>query len=250
MTDDRRSPPEQVTLESQFGADEPEGADAAEPAGIDAVPLVRTSETFPEEREPEAARVPDVEEPEPAAEQASLLEAADPEEHGEPEHGAEPEEALAAAALAAEPEVAVEEPAAAADPALARFGQQWVMAGICDLSVHLAIVAVGAAAAWRLGLPVRVEQWPGYLGFALSFSFLYTALPLAFWGQTPGMAVLGFRAQDGERQLSFGQTFLRWTASVLTIGLAGLPLLLARSGRPLADRLSGSETLVWHEPDP
>ena len=135
------------------------------------------------------------------------------------------------------------------EPLPGRFPQQWIVAGLADLAVNLAVVALGAIAVWQLGIPVRWSGWPGYLGFAFSFSFLYTSMPLAFWGQTPGMAISGLRAADGERQLSFGQTALRWAAAALTLGSLGLPWLLAGSGRPLADRLSRSQTLVWHEPE-
>ncbi|MEM9408876.1 MAG: RDD family protein, partial [Acidobacteriota bacterium] len=75
----------------------------------------------------------------------------------------------------------------------------------------------------------------------------YMSLPLAFWGQTPGMAASGLRAADGDRQLAFSQTTLRWLAAWLTLATIGLPWFLARSGRPLADRISRSETLVWEE---
>ena len=53
----------------------------------------------------------------------------------------------------------------------------------------------------------------------------------------------GLVARTGTSEpLSFGQTAQRWVATWLTWALAGLPGLLALSGRSLADRLSGSRT--------
>ena len=86
----------------------------------------------------------------------------------------------------------------------------------------------------------------GFLAlFLLPFSFLYQIFPLAFWGRTAGMARVGIvaRSRDG-KSLSFSQATLRWFASLLTVCFAGLPwILTATTGRSLADRLSGSQTL-------
>ena len=76
-----------------------------------------------------------------------------------------------------------------------------------------------------------------------AFSFLYSVVTLAFWGQTPGMVAAGLMARShGDQPLSFGQTGLRWLAGLLTVALGGLPLLVALTGRSFADRLSGSAT--------
>ena len=60
------------------------------------------------------------------------------------------------------------------------------------------------------------------------------------------MAWAGLVSQnrDGE-PLTFDQTARRWIGALLTLGTAGLPLLLALRGRSLADLLSGSVT--WSE---
>jgi hypothetical protein len=58
------------------------------------------------------------------------------------------------------------------------------------------------------------------------------------------MAAVGLVARSGRDQpLSFGQTGLRWLAGLATVALCGLPLVVALTGRSLADRLSGSSTL-------
>ena len=121
-----------------------------------------------------------------------------------------------------------------------------VMAGAADCLVHVASLAVALLAmVWR-GLQPGLEQWPGLLLFLLAFSFLYWTFPLAFWGQTPGMAWTGLKARDfGNQPLTFGQTALRWLGAWLTVALAGLPLLVALSGRSLSDRLSRSHTLLF-----
>jgi uncharacterized RDD family membrane protein YckC len=122
-------------------------------------------------------------------------------------------------------------------------------AGAADLVVHAA-VAVGALVGCRLlGVQPVLSDWPAVALFLLSFSFLYTVVPLAFWGHTPGMAWAGLdaRSRDGE-PLAFDQTARRWIGGILTTLLAGLPLLLALGGRSLSDLLSGSETLARHGP--
>jgi uncharacterized RDD family membrane protein YckC len=120
-----------------------------------------------------------------------------------------------------------------------------LLAGFADCVVHLAVLAGGLVAESLLGLQPTLGQWPGFAVFLLCFSFLYTTVPLAFWGQTPGMAWRGLRARDGgDRQLHFGQTALRWLGALATAALLGLPLLLAIGGRSFADRLSGSETFA------
>ncbi|MGE5234023.1 MAG: RDD family protein [Acidobacteriota bacterium] len=89
--------------------------------------------------------------------------------------------------------------------------------------------------------------------FGAIFSFAYAVVPLAFWGQTPGMAWAGIvaRTTSGE-SLSFGQAARRWLGGWITALLGGVPGLLALSGRSLVDRLSGSRTLnapaVAHPP--
>jgi len=110
-----------------------------------------------------------------------------------------------------------------------------------DLVVFAAIGAVAAVGSRALGAEIGVAQLAPLAIFVLAWSFLYSVIALAFWGQTPGMAWAGIlaRGADGE-PLSFGQTALRWAGTWLTVALLGLPGLLALTGASLADRLSGS----------
>ena len=101
-------------------------------------------------------------------------------------------------------------------------------------------LGVTAALAWRMLPPGSEMAWLPFGFFAL------TAIPLAFFRRTAGMAVVGLRASSLDRSpLSFGQAFRRWLGGLLTVLLAGLPGLLATRGRSLADRLSGSRTLLF-----
>lgn len=121
--------------------------------------------------------------------------------------------------------------------------QDRLLGGLADLTLHLAVIGLAIVATQLIGVPIRWGDWPPFLGLGLAFSFLYTVIPLAFWGHTPGMAWVGHSARSlSDEPLSFGQTLLRWIGSLLTVGLCGLPLLLAFSGRSLSDRLSDSQT--------
>ncbi len=120
-----------------------------------------------------------------------------------------------------------------------------LLGGLADLAVHAAVLGILLIGNYLLGVsPDLQHQWPPLLLFLLVFSFFYTVVPLAFWGQTPGMASLGLSARSlGGENLSFVQTTVRWLVALVTLALAGLPLLLALRGRSLGDRLSGSHTL-------
>ncbi len=111
--------------------------------------------------------------------------------------------------------------------------------------MHLAVAVLALAGCRYLGVSPALHDWPAFGGFLLSFSFLYTVVPLAFWGHTLGMSWAGLTAQslDGE-PLSFDQTARRWLGTLVTLALLGLPLLLALTGRSLSDRLSGSRTFA------
>lgn len=118
-------------------------------------------------------------------------------------------------------------------------------AGLIDMGVVLGVMLAVWAGLWWLGVEVDLVDKALVLVFLLPFSFLYQIFPLAFWGRTPGMERVGIvaRSRDGQA-LSFSQAALRWLASVLTVVFLGLPLILtAATGRSLADRLSGSQTL-------
>ena len=116
-------------------------------------------------------------------------------------------------------------------------------AGIADLGVCVAVAVVLFVALLAQGVQPELSDWPAGVLFLLTFSFLYAVLPLAFWGRTPGMALSGVRSsgRDG-RPLTFRQAVLTWLGAVLTVALAGLPLLLALGGRSLSDLISGSVT--------
>jgi uncharacterized RDD family membrane protein YckC len=116
-------------------------------------------------------------------------------------------------------------------------------AGLADLLVHAAIAAIALGGARLLGAEPNLADWPALALFLVAFSFLYTILPLAFWGQTLGMtwAGLSSRNRDGE-PLTFDQTARRWLGGLLTSATLGLPLLFAGRSRTLTDLLSGSDT--------
>jgi uncharacterized RDD family membrane protein YckC len=117
-------------------------------------------------------------------------------------------------------------------------------AGLADLLLHALVVGLASLAVLLIGHPVGWRELPPFVAFGLLFSFLYSVFSLAFWGQTPGMAWAGHLARSvtGE-PLTFGQTVLRWLGGLLTLALAGLPLLLALAGgRSLSDRISDSKT--------
>ena len=148
----------------------------------------------------------------------------------------------------AEPVLAFDEPEELPEPTAGPAGRAGlgsrISAAGADLLVH-ASVGVGVLIGCRLmGVRPILSDWPAVALFLLSFSFLYTVVPLAFWGHTPGMAWAGLdaRSRDGE-PLAFDQTARRWIGGVVTLLFLGLPLLLAFGGRSLSDLLSGSETL-------
>jgi uncharacterized RDD family membrane protein YckC len=133
-------------------------------------------------------------------------------------------------------------PAPPPAPALAPLGRRG-RAAVGDFAVLAAAGVVAAAGASRLGVAVDAAGLAPLALFVLSFSFVYFVVPLAFWGGTPGMIWSGLVARNAVTEpLSFGQSVLRWLGTWLTWTLAGLPGLLALSGRSLTDRLSGSAT--------
>lgn len=138
-------------------------------------------------------------------------------------------------------------PAAAEEPAAeqpAPFKDR-LLAGSLDLGIQVLVLGGAVAAVRAMGVPVRLADGLPFALFGLVFSFLYWFIPLAFWGQTPGMAWVGHSAVSlSDEPLTFGQTLLRWCGALLTVALAGLPLLLAFAGRSLSDRLSESKTVV------
>jgi len=121
-------------------------------------------------------------------------------------------------------------------------------AGLADLVVHAAIAVAALLGIRWLGVRPEVSDWPALAVFLLSFSFLYTVLPLAFWGYTLGMAWRGIAARNRNGEpLTFDQTARRWLGGLLTALLLGLPLLVMLRGRALTDVLSGSATYPIEE---
>lgn len=167
---------------------------------------------------------------------------------GDEEPAARPAASAPASAAAAPtkprpvPHPAPAEPAPGAAELPASLGLR-ARAAAGDLVVLGAAAAVAALGARALGAPIGLAELPPLALFVLAFSFLYSVISLAFWGQTPGMAWVGLVARTlaGE-PLSFGQTALRWAGSWLTWATLGVAGLSALSGRSLADRLSGSAT--------
>ncbi len=118
-----------------------------------------------------------------------------------------------------------------------------LLGGLADLAAQLIALGLAIAAVHSLGIAVTVADWMPFGVLAVAFSFIYWCVPLAFWGRTPGMAWVGHTARSSSGDpLSFGQTFLRWFGSIVTLGFAGLPLLLALAGGSFTDRISGSRT--------
>ena len=114
-------------------------------------------------------------------------------------------------------------------------------AGGADLLMHAAILVLALLGVRGMGVRPALAAWPAFVLFLLSFSFLYTVLPLAFWGHTLGMAWRGItsRNRDGE-PLTFDQTVRRWLGGIATVATLGLPLLVTGDRRSLTDVLSGS----------
>ena len=120
-----------------------------------------------------------------------------------------------------------------------------LLAGLADLAVQLVASGLALAAAHSLGVAVSWSDWMPFGVLALVFSFFYWVVPLAFWGRTPGMAWVGHSARAaGGEPLTFGQTFRRWLGALFTLTFAGLPLLLALTGRSFSDRISDSFTVA------
>jgi uncharacterized RDD family membrane protein YckC len=116
-------------------------------------------------------------------------------------------------------------------------------AGGADLLVHASVAVIALLGTRGMGVRPSLASWPAWALFLLSFSFLYSVLPLAFWGHTLGMAwaAITSRNRDGE-PLTFDQTVRHWLGGILTVATLGLPLLVTGDRRSLTDVLSGSAT--------
>jgi uncharacterized RDD family membrane protein YckC len=170
-----------------------------------------------------------------------------PHSHREPGHDLEdaPLHGGVVTARAAEPSVLPQRPAARPRPPEPAGVGSRLAAGVIDLLVHAALCAVLLGGSSLLGAPVRPQHAVPLAFVILVFSYLYYVVPLAFWGRTPGMAVAGLRARTlDDKPLSLPQAGKHWLALLLTAATGGLGTLLALGGRSLADRLSGTQTLV------
>ncbi len=179
---------------------------------------------------------------EPAAPEASQLDRIGP------GHGSKATEGSASDPIEEEPasgaSATPDDPVDPVDPvdSGALLGDR-LLGGLADLSAQLLMLGMAIAACHALGITVHLTDWQPFGVLLTAFSFLYWVVPLAFWGQTPGMAWVGHTARAiGGEPLTFSQTFRRWLGAVLTLALAGLPLLLALTGRSLTDRLSNAIT--------
>jgi uncharacterized RDD family membrane protein YckC len=127
-----------------------------------------------------------------------------------------------------------------APPRKAGFGRR-LKAGLLDIAVIAAVLAVATFAAWALGATPTLARLPGLLLFTVSFSFLYTIVPLTFWSRTPGMSASDLVARAGsDTPLTIQQAIKRWLGGAVTLLLCGLPALLILTGRSVGDRFSHS----------
>lgn len=141
-------------------------------------------------------------------------------------------------------------PPAPAQPVVASTAARLVSGG-ADLLLHGGVLAGVLLGLWAMEVAPRLEYWPAFLVLLLAFSFLYHVVCLAFWGQTAGMACCHLFSRDRlQRPLSFRQASLRWMGSLMTLVLAGVPLLLGLAGASLSDLVSGSVTLRHQAPPP
>ncbi len=165
---------------------------------------------------------------------------ADPPSPTEQEVGTPALETDSAEAFADEP---LAEPSSqGVEPTLAPLGRR-ALSGGADILLHAGALASLALGLYAMGIEPRLSHWPALALFILAFSFLYTVVSLAFWGQTAGMAWFGLAARESPQfPPSFVQASKRWAGGLLTLALAGLPILLALRGASLSDLLSGTRT--------
>ncbi len=137
-----------------------------------------------------------------------------------------------------------EESLAAPDSSVFPSGRERWIAGAADLVVHAAVLVIAVIGVRAMGIHPAPVHAAAFALFLTAFSFLYTVIPLAFWGQTLGMGWMRTIARDRDGQaLTFDQTARRWLGGLIVAGLLGLPVWLALRGRSLTDWVSGSITL-------
>ena len=86
------------------------------------------------------------------------------------------------------------------EPTLAPLGRR-ALSGGADILVHAGALASLALGLYAMGIEPHLAHWPALALFILAFSFLYTVVSLAFWGQTAGMAWFGLAARDSRHGL-------------------------------------------------
>ena len=153
--------------------------------------------------------------------------------------GAAPVAAAAAPLPAGPVEVAeVEPPREGTAPLRSRIG-----ALAADVAFVLLLTAAPLLAA--TAGPARALSPEGlwFTGaFAIYLSFFATAIPLALFGKTVGMALTGLTARgDSEAPLTMRESSRRWIGTLIALAGLGIPLLIGREpGLPsVADRLAG-----------
>jgi hypothetical protein len=143
------------------------------------------------------------------------------------------------------PQTPPPEPRRPAAPPRPRWSRArlWV-ATLADLGV----VLLSLAATWGVAATLGASLYPPQLAAAgLAGLLLAAVLGVgAFWGwrASPGMALLRLRFAA---PLSLGTAAKVWLGWLFFLLLAGIPLLLGRRGRTLAEVMAGSE-ITLHSP--
>ena len=141
-----------------------------------------------------------------------------------------------------DPAATIEEPAGQREPVIAALAPR-LLSGGADILIHAGVLAGVSLGLSAMAVQPQLDHWPALAVLLLAFSFLYTVVSLAFWGQTAGMAWFRLSSQDRlQRPLSFRQSALRWVGGLLTLALAGIPVLSALRWVSLSDWLSRSLT--------
>jgi uncharacterized RDD family membrane protein YckC len=126
-----------------------------------------------------------------------------------------------------------------------------VVAGLADILILVLLGTVQlAAGAVLLELRFPPASLLGVSGFLALASLVLLVLVPFVWGTTPGLALVDLRilAPDGGSP-SLDAAFLRFVGFVLTVGLGGIPMLLAafdKNGRTLADLVSRTSVVPIH----
>src|SRR5581483_11634103 len=98
-----------------------------------------------------------------------------------------------------------ESPAETGPPSddVAGFGRRFLGA-VLDVVLQALVGLAAVAGAQAIGAAPVPRAMPGFALLLLVFSLVYTVIPLAFWGRTPGMRAVGLVAHTGdEHPLTF-----------------------------------------------